>query len=75
MTKQIRTLICIGVAGAVCAPVTAGAAQEGGVTMSAARAGAIHECATAAAKYLDYVWGNTEMFVYRACMRRHVQSE
>jgi hypothetical protein len=40
---------------------------------SAARAAAIHECSVSAAKYLDYSWGNTEMYVYRTCMAGHRQ--
>jgi hypothetical protein len=66
----IKISICIGLAGALCMQATASAAQEGGVTISA-----IRECATSAAKYPDYAWGNFEMFIYRACMASHAQRE
>jgi hypothetical protein len=43
-------------------------AQGDGVKINRLRAEAIRTCSTAAAKYPDYSWGNTEMFIYRACM-------
>jgi len=75
MTKLIKTSFCIGLIAGFCMPVTEGRAQQGGVSITATRASAIHDCAVAAAKYLDYVWGNTEMFVYRACMAGRRQQE
>jgi len=74
MTRLIM-LLCIGIAFAVYPPAAARAAQDGGITISKPRASAIHECATAAARFPDYAWGNMEMFIYRACMRRHLQPE
>src|SRR5262249_4667953 len=71
----IKTFICIGFVCAICMAGTVSAAQDGGVPISTARTGAIHECATSAAKYPDYAWGNFEMFVYRACMTSHAQHE
>jgi len=50
-------------------------AQDGGIKINPSRAEAIHTCSTAAAKFPDYSWGNTEMFVYRACMTEHSQQE
>ncbi|MFZ0195763.1 MAG: hypothetical protein WBE32_11990 [Pseudolabrys sp.] len=50
-------------------------AQGGGLKINQLRAEAIRTCSTAAAKYLDYSWGNTEMFIYRACMAGHSQQE
>ena len=50
-------------------------AQGGGLKINQLRVEAIRTCSTAAAKYLDYSWGNTEMFIYRACMAEHSQQE
>ena len=49
--------------------------QPYGSYQHTARASAIRECATSADKYPEYVWGNFEMFVYRACMTNHGQLE
>ena len=43
--------------------------------MSAARASAIHECSLRADHYPNYLWGNTEIYQYRACMAEHGQQE
>ena len=50
-------------------------AQGGGLKINQLRVEAIRTCSTAAAKYLDCSWGNTEMFIYRACMAGHSQQE
>lgn len=50
-------------------------AQDGGIKITPPRAEAIHTCSTAAAKFPDYSWGNTEMFIYRACMNGHRRQE
>jgi len=42
---------------------------------SAARAKAIRDCTAAAGKYIDHVWGDWEIDVYRACMARRGQPE
>jgi hypothetical protein len=41
----------------------------------AARAAAINECSRREAKFLDRLWGVTEVQIYRACMADHGQSE
>jgi len=40
-----------------------------------ARAKAIRDCNAAAGKYIDHVWGDREINVYRACMARYGQPE
>lgn len=50
-------------------------AQDAAVKFDAASAAAIRMCSTEAAKYPDYVWGNTKMFVYRACVAARGQQE
>ena len=50
-------------------------AQKSEPQMSAARAAAIHECNARAAKYSLSIWGNVELYVYRACMAEHHQME
>jgi len=48
---------------------------QGSIPASDARAEAIRECNAAAGKYIDHVWGNWEINVYRACMAQHGQPE
>jgi hypothetical protein len=43
--------------------------------MSAARAAALRECNRQASKYPDYLWGDYEIDVYRACMAERGQQE
>jgi hypothetical protein len=43
-------------------------AQTNGDGMSVARATALRECNRQASKYPDYLWGDFEINVYRACM-------
>jgi hypothetical protein len=43
--------------------------------ISAARAAAIHECSVRAGKYTEYLWGDFELYVYRACMAEHGRRE
>lgn len=50
-------------------------AESGGYPISAARAAAIHECSVRADQYPENDWGNTEIYVYRACMGEHGQPE
>jgi hypothetical protein len=46
-------------------------AQTNGDRMSAA----LRECNRQASKYPDYLWGDFEIDVYRACMTQHGQQE
>ena len=58
--------------------LTASASQgfaQDGIHVSAARAAAIQECNARSSKYLEYVWGDTEIQVYRECMSEHHQME
>ena len=57
------------------ASASQGFAQERGIVVSAARASAIQECNARSSKYLEYVWGDTEIQVYRECMAEHHQME
>lgn len=50
-------------------------AEGAGYPISAARAAAIHECSVLADQYPVNDWGNTEIYVYRACMADHGQQE
>jgi hypothetical protein len=43
--------------------------------MDAAREKAIHECNVRAGKYVEYTWGDVEIYTYRACMTEHGQQE
>lgn len=55
--------------------VAGGAAAVAGRQISAARAAAIHECSVLAGRYPQHDWGNTEIYLYRACMAQHDQPE
>jgi len=48
---------------------------HGAIEISAARAAALRECSAVAAQWPEYVWGNMEIFQYRACMAVHGQVE
>jgi len=50
-------------------------AQGRGVEISPKRAQAIHACSVLASRYPQYLWGNMEIFQYRACMTEHGQPE
>jgi hypothetical protein len=52
-----------------------GFAHERGLHVSDARAAAIRECNAQSSKYAEYVWGITEIQIYRSCMARHQQLE
>ena len=50
-------------------------AQPNGDRVGAGRAAAILACNGAAATYKQYLWGDFEIDVYRACMTQRVQQE
>ena len=49
--------------------------HKGGREISRERAQAIHACSVLAARYPQYLWGNMEIYQYRACMTEHGQQE
>ena len=51
------------------------AQERGGVHISRQRAQAIHACSVRAARYPQYLWGNQEIYTYRACMTEHGQQK
>ena len=71
-----KGLAALAVAVAVSAVASPSYAQEGGgVRISQQRAQAIHACSVRAARYPQYLWGNQEIYTYRACMTEHGQQE
>jgi hypothetical protein len=48
---------------------------QGSREISRERAQAIHACSVLAARYPQYLWGNMEIYQYRACMTEHGQPE
>jgi hypothetical protein len=71
-----KGLAALAVAAAVSAVASPSYAQEGGgVRISQQRAQAIHACNVRAARYPQYLWGNQEIYTYRACMAEHGQQE
>jgi hypothetical protein len=71
-----KGLAALALAFAVTALASPSYAQEaGGVDISRQRAQAIHECNLKAARYPQYLWGNQEIYTYRACMSEHGQPE
>ncbi len=69
------TTIGVCVLCAIAIPVWAAESQNVGQGVSASRAAAIHECAVKAARFPNYTWGNTELYIYRACMASHNERE
>jgi hypothetical protein len=70
-----KGLAALALAFAVTALASPSYAQEGSVHISRQRAQAIHECNLRAARYPQYLWGNQEIYTYRACMTEHGQQE
>jgi hypothetical protein len=71
-----KGLAALAVAVAVSAVASPSYAQDGGgVRVSQQRAQAIHACSVRAARYPQYLWGNQEIYTYRACMAEHGQQE
>ena len=70
-----KGLAALAVIAAVNAAASPSYAQAGGVRISAQRAQALHECSVRAARYPQYLWGNMEIYQYRACMAEHGQQE
>ena len=75
MTSLKKGLAALALAFAVTALASPSYSQEGGVHISRQRAEAIHECSLRAARYPQYLWGNQEIYTYRACMTEHGQQE
>jgi hypothetical protein len=67
ITNVLRTLIA--------ATTLAIAFASPGHSWAADRAAAIHECSVRAGKFTQHGWGDTELYVYRACMAEHGQKE
>jgi len=72
ITMKQLTGIALGAAVAAIA-ATPSLAQRSDA--SAARAQALRDCNKAAAKYPDTPWGIVDVYIYRACMAQHGQSE
>ena len=75
MMNLKQGLAALALAFAVTALASPSYAQEAGVHISQQRAQAIHECNLRAARYPQYLWGNQEIYTYRACMAEHGQQE
>ena len=75
MMNLKQGLAALALAFALTALASPSYAQEGGVRISQQRAQAIHECNLRAARYPQYLWGNQEIYTYRACMAEHGQQE
>jgi hypothetical protein len=71
-----KGLAALALAFAVTALASPSYAQEGGgIRISQQRAQAIHACNLRAARYPQYLWGNQEIYTYRACMTERGQRE
>jgi hypothetical protein len=76
MINLRKGLAALAVGLAVSALASPSYAQEGGgFRISQQRAQAIHACNLRAARYPQYLWGNQEIYTYRACMAEHGQQE
>jgi hypothetical protein len=75
MINLRKGLAALAVGLAVTAMASPSYAQEGHFQISRERAQALHECSLRAARYPQYLWGNQEIYTYRACMTEHGQPE
>ena len=78
MKRVSSPVAALVLAAAVCVlatPTFAQRGQSGAPGMSAARAQAIRECTARAGTYVEHTWGDTEIYIYRACMAEHRQRE
>jgi hypothetical protein len=75
MINLKKGLASLAVGIALTALASPSYAQERGVKISPERAQAIHQCSVLAARYPQYLWGNQEIYTYRACMTEHGQQE
>src|SRR5262245_350377 len=71
--RKLLTIVLGLATVAVVSPVLA--QQNQGFPIGAARAAAVHQCSVREAKFLDRLWGVTEVQIYRACMSNHGQVE
>jgi hypothetical protein len=77
----LATVLALGlVVTAGAAPALAKGRAEasyngGGYPITAARAAALRACTAREAQYPDYLWGVTELQIYRSCMAEHGQPE
>jgi hypothetical protein len=75
MINLKKGLASLAVGIALIALASPSYAQEGHFQISRERAQALHECSLRAARYPQYLWGNQEIYTYRACMTEHGQPE
>jgi hypothetical protein len=75
MINLKKGLASLAVGIALTALASPSYAQEGHFQISRERAQALHECSLRAARYPQYLWGNQEIYTYRACMTEHGQPE
>jgi hypothetical protein len=73
--SPVAALVLAAAVSVLATPTFAQRSQGGAAGMSAARAQAIRECTARAAKYVEHTWGDTEIYIYRACMAEHGQRE
>jgi hypothetical protein len=72
----LRTTIAILCFGLITsASGSSSGADKGVIHISASRAAAIRECNERSNKYAQYVWGVTQLHIYRTCMARLHQVE
>ena len=74
--KGLAALAALALTFAVTALASPSYAQDGGgIKISQQRAQAIRACNLRAARYPQSLWGNQEIYTYRACMTEHGQQE
>jgi hypothetical protein len=70
--SKFLTALAVGIAVSALATPSFAQRSEG---MSSGRAAAIRDCNAQAGKYKQYLWGDYEIDVYRACMAQRGQQE
>ena len=70
--NKLLTALAVGLAASALATPSFAQRSEG---MSSERAAAIRDCNVQAGEYKQYLWGDYEIDVYRACMAQRGQQE
>ena len=75
MKKISHLTVCALFLCGLCVAKPAAAQQANTLKLDQPRARAVHDCSVKSAAFLLYVWGDFQLYVYRACMAEHGQPE
>jgi hypothetical protein len=75
MVAVKKGLVALVFAFAITAYGPVSLADQCGTHLTPARSAAIRECNDRASKFAQYVWGVTQLHIYRTCMAAHHEME